>query len=137
MNELANERRDGQECDCKDNWHNAGRNKFDWHDGLDAAIGAVAMDALCVVNRDNALRFVDFYENVENCDHANSAGEQDPEDSWVDWKIKPTKEAERALARIKELGAKLCNGAWKTRNDTTENNGRNTVADALLSNELA
>ena len=65
-------------------------------------ITPAAMDALCIVNRNDPLRFVEFNQEVDHNNKCNYEAKKNPEDRWVDWKFKPAKEVQGTLRCIKE-----------------------------------
>ena len=58
---MTDELRQAQESHCENDRDHTSGDQLDWQDTFNAAVIAIAVDALGVVDGDDALCFVDFH----------------------------------------------------------------------------
>ncbi len=95
------------------------------------------MNALSIVDSDNALGFVELDEEIDNYEHRNSEAKDDPEVNWVDGRLNQPKSESEPADVSKKSGAEASQGGWKLGNNADEDDGGNAVADSLFGNEFA
>lgn len=137
MDKLTNESWEREESCGEDDRNDAGSDELDGEDGTDATIGGVATNAFGVVDGDDALGFVEFDKEVNNSKEGNREAKDNPESSGVDRDVKPAKEGECASGCVKERSGEGGHSGGELGNDRSEDNHADTVANALLGDELA
>lgn len=134
---MADESRERKEGGGENHGDNAGGDDFQRQNGLNVAIGGVAMDALGVIYGDDALAFVQFNKEVDDKDERDDKTESNIENGGIHGEFEPAEDREGAVRGVAESGAQGGESLGELGDDGGENDKRDAVADSLFGDKFA